>query len=332
MADSLLSGTVGLTMLAVSGSIIAYSTSRTKKESDESRIPLMGVAGAFVFAAQMINFTIPGTGSSGHITGGILLAALLGPAAGFIVMAGVLLVQALFFADGGLLAYGCNLFNIGFFSCFLAYPYIFRPIAGKTLNRSRIMLASCISCVIALQLGALSVTLETLASGVTALPFGAFIAAMLPIHLAIGLGEGLATGCVLSFLAGNLPEYSELQVKKNVLPKRAVIFIFGLAALVIGGGLSLAASENPDGLEWSMERVAGTAELEATGLFHDFFAKISEFCAVLPDYAFPGSESVYGTVFSGVAGVIICIALMMLCGLLIIRRKRSHALKASESV
>ena len=115
MADALLSPAVGGTMLAVSVGVLACSIRDIRKNFQESRIPLMGVAGAFVFAAQMVNFAIPGTGSSGHIGGAVLLAALLGPSPAFLVMAGVLLIQALFFADGGLLAWGCNLFNLGFF-------------------------------------------------------------------------------------------------------------------------------------------------------------------------------------------------------------------------
>ena len=75
-----------------------------------------GGSGAFIFAAQMINFTIPGTGSSGHMGGGMLLSILLGPYAAFLVLASVLTVQALFFADGGLLAWGCNVLNMGFFT------------------------------------------------------------------------------------------------------------------------------------------------------------------------------------------------------------------------
>jgi len=75
-----------------------------------------------VFAAQMINFSIPGTGSSGHLGGGMLLAVLLGPYAGFLTVASILLIQALFFGDGGLLAYGCNVFNLGFFTCLYPIP------------------------------------------------------------------------------------------------------------------------------------------------------------------------------------------------------------------
>ena len=154
IADALLSPAVGGTMLVVSCGLISYAVSDLKKNFSERRVPLMGVTGAFVFAAQMVNFAIPGTGSSGHIAGTVLLAALLGPTPAFIVMAGVLLVQALFFADGGLLAWGCNLFNMGFFGCFLAYPYIFRPIAGKNMGRARVFAASLIASVVSSLLGA----------------------------------------------------------------------------------------------------------------------------------------------------------------------------------
>src|SRR5574340_477120 len=104
MADALLSPAVGATFWAGTLGAIAYCSKKLKENMDEKLIPLMGVLGAFVFAAQMINFTIPATGSSGHLGGGLLLAVLLGPPAAFITIASVLMVQALFFADGGLLA------------------------------------------------------------------------------------------------------------------------------------------------------------------------------------------------------------------------------------
>ena len=120
----------------------------------------MGVLGAFVFAAQMINFTIPATGSSGHLGGGLILAILLGPYAAFLVIASVLTVQALFFADGGLLALGCNIFNLGILPAFVAYPFIYRPLAGSE-PRPRRGPRGCRSRRRGLQLGAFSVVLET---------------------------------------------------------------------------------------------------------------------------------------------------------------------------
>ena len=119
----------------------------------------MGVLGAFVFSAQMINFSIPGTGSSGHLGGGMLLAILLGPYAAFVVIASVIAVQAFFFADGGILALGCNVFNLGFFPCFVAYPLIYRSIAGTRSTQGRILAGSVLSAVIGLEMLAMFIRL-----------------------------------------------------------------------------------------------------------------------------------------------------------------------------
>ena len=126
----------------------------------------------------------------------MILAILLGPHAGFLTMASVLAVQALFFADGGLMALGCNIFNLGFFPCFIAYPLIFKNIAGPTLSERRLFAAAIISAIAGLQLGAFSVVLQTLFSGVTELSLVTFVLMMQPIHLAIGIVEGLATSAV----------------------------------------------------------------------------------------------------------------------------------------
>ena len=96
MADALVTPAVAGTMYACAAAVAAYSIRKVRLENDPKKIPLMGVMGAFVFATQMINFTIPGTGSSGHLCGGMLLSSLLGPYAGFLTMIGVLLIQCLF--------------------------------------------------------------------------------------------------------------------------------------------------------------------------------------------------------------------------------------------
>lgn len=205
MADGFISPAVGCTMWAASAAITALCARKVRQEKEVRLVPLMGVLGAFIFACQMLNFTIPGTGSSGHLGGGLILAVLLGPYAGFLVMAAILAVQALFFADGGLLALGCNIFNMGFFSCLVAYPFIYRPLAGKNPGTGRITLASITAAVIGLQLGAFSVVLETTASGISALPFAQFVELMLPIHLAIGVVEGLATAAIVIFISKAQP-------------------------------------------------------------------------------------------------------------------------------
>src|SRR5512146_1590325 len=99
MADALISPAVGGTMWAASAGTIAYCAKKVRSDLDDRNVPLMGVLGAFLFAAQMINFSIPATGSSGHLGGGLLLTVLLGPYAAYLTIASVLVVQALFFAD-----------------------------------------------------------------------------------------------------------------------------------------------------------------------------------------------------------------------------------------
>lgn len=321
MSDALLSPVVEGVMLAVSAGALGYAVRDVKRHFAEERIPLMGVAGAFVFAAQMINFAIPGTGSSGHLGGAVLLSALLGSSPAFIVMAGVLLIQALFFADGGLLAWGSNLFNMGFLGCYVAYPLVFRPLVGKEMSRRRVLCASLAASVVSLELGALAVTLETLASRITELPFVAFVAAMLPIHLAIAVGEGLATSAVLVFVRRHLPDAASLRLEGEGLSLRGVSAVLGVLSVLVAGGLSLMASGDPDGLEWSMERVAGTAELEGSGWLHGLMSRVSEACAVLPDYALPNSESWFGTSLSGLVGVVLCVVLLGVVGYALCRRR-----------
>src|SRR5512135_2404826 len=153
MADALLSPAVGGTMWASAASI-AYCSARVRAELDDRKVPLMGVLGAFLFAAQMINFSIPGTGSSGHLGGGLLLADLLGPHAALLTIASVLVVQALFFADGGLLALGCNIFNLAVVPAFLVYPLIYRKVIGGHPGRARVTAVTMLCAVVGLQLGA----------------------------------------------------------------------------------------------------------------------------------------------------------------------------------
>ncbi len=309
MADALIVPGTAAVMAAASAGAAAYSIYKVRRENDPAKVPVMGVMGAFVFAAQMINFTIPGTGSSGHLCGGLMLSAVLGPYAGFLTMIGVLLVQCLFFADGGLLALGCNIWNMAFYGCFVGALLIWKSIMKNGASKKRITLASILGSVITLQMGAFSVCIETFVSGVSALPFKAFLAAMLPIHLAIGLVEGLITAAVLCFIHEARPELLWGIGTQERAPARLslgkTLGIIAAAAAVVGGLLSLAASALPDGLEWALERVAGTAELPAAGGAYEAAGAVQKATSILPDYAFPGSESAAGTTVSGLAGALI---------------------------
>ncbi|WP_097026916.1 energy-coupling factor ABC transporter permease [Clostridium peptidivorans] len=346
MADALISPIVGGTMFSATAGIATYSIKKVQNELDDKKVPLMGVMGAFVFAAQMINFSIPGTGSSGHIGGGLLLAILLGPHAGFLTMASVLLIQALFFADGGLLAFGANVFNLGFYTCFIVYPLVYKMIMKKGYNTKRIYSASIIAAIIGLQMGAFSVVLETLFSGKTELPFGTFVLLMQPIHLAIGIVEGLVTAAVVSFVWKARPEIIEKSSLKeplgNVSIKKIFIVII-TSVIIVGGVLSSFASSNPDGLEWAMIKTAGTSELNAEGSVHAKLSEIQNKVAFLPDYSFKTSEVIdkdgneekkeaaqvvnAQTSVSGILGGIMTLVLATLTGFIItfFRRKKRKA-------
>ncbi len=337
MADALLSPAVGGAMYALGAAAVTYSAVKVKKDDlGEKKLPVMAVSGAFVFAAQMINFTIPGTGSSGHIGGGVLLAAMLGGAPALLTIAAVLIIQCLFFADGGLLALGANIFNIGVIPCLLAFPLIYKPILKRGFTFKRLTAASVITVVVGLQLGAFGVVLETLASGVTELPFGTFAVLMQPIHLAIGLIEGIITAAVLGFVYKMRPEIMESTVAgtpvgSQVSVKR-VITVLAAATVIVGGALSLFASSNPDGLEWAIINTAGTAELEAADDIRQSAAQLQEKISFMPDYdyATAGEEgSSTGTTVAGIVGGAMTFVLAGVTGLLItLSKKKKGAAKA----
>lgn len=319
MADALVAPTVAGVMYVCSATAAVYSVKKAELENEPKKIPVMGVLGAFVFATQMINFTIPGTGASGHLCGGMLLTALLGSYAAFLSMIGVLLIQCLLFADGGLLALGCNIWNMAFYGCFVGYFLIWRPIVRNGFSRAKIVAASIIGSIVSLQLGAFSVTLETELSGITELPFSLFASTMQPIHLAIGFVEGLITAVVLLFVYEARPQLLEgvdeisLKQSEGKYSFRKVMIAFGVIALLTGGVLSLFASSHPDGLEWSIEKITGFTEIEssARSVYTDA-EDIQETTALLADYGFKGSDSAFGTSFSGIAGslavLVVCLA------------------------
>ncbi len=338
MADALISPAVGGTMWVASAGLIGYCSKKIRTVFDDRRIPLMGVLGAFVFAAQMINFSIPGTGSSGHLGGGMLLAVLLGPHAAFLVISSVLVVQALFFADGGLLALGCNMFNLGFFPCFIAYPLVFRKIVGDKPTPVRLCIGCTAAAIIGLQLGAFGVVMETVFSDISELPFRTFALVMQPIHLAIGIVEGLVTASVVAFVWKARPEVlsavSQSKPVGSYSIKRILIILLAVAALT-GSMLSWFASSYPDGLEWAMFQTSGSEELEAPehGI-HASLASIQGSTAFLPDYGFASPESEAeeelpgqwpaidaGTTVSGLIGGLLTLSIAVLTGYILRPRK-----------
>ena len=324
MADALITPLVGGAMFIASAKVGSHSINKIKSQLDDSKIPLMGVMGAFVFATQMINFSIPGTGSSGHLGGGMLLAAILGPYAGFLAMAAILTIQALFFADGGLLALGCNIFNLGFYTCFIAYPFVYKRILKKGYSTPRIIGASILASIVGLQLGAFSVVVQTMLSGKIELSFTTFLLLMQFIHLAIGIVEGLVTAAVINFLWKARPELMEGSGAAGNIGYRVsfnrILTLLIIAALVIGGVVSLVASGNPDGLEWSLYNSLRREELMSEGGLDQILAELQNKLAILPDYSFKskaGASEQAGTSVSGVIGAAITLLLAAGVGIFI---------------
>lgn len=322
MADALIAPAVGGTMWAVSGGLLAWCARKVAEARDDRLVPMMGVLGAFIFTAQMLNFTIPVTGSSGHLGGGLILAILLGPYAAFLVIASVLMVQALFFADGGLLALGCNIFNLGFFPAFVAYPLSYRFMAGADRVGGRAWAAALVAAVVGLQLGAFGVVMETTLSGIADLPFESFVLIMQPIHLAIGIVEGLATAAVVAFVAHARPEAFAMggPMVSSAGNFRPVLIGLLVTAAMVGGVASWFASTHPDGLEWSIAKVTGMEEFEGDGQgLHGDLAAVQARTAILPDYGFkvPGHNERLGTSVSGLVGGALTLALALGVGLVL---------------
>lgn len=328
MADALISPAVGTVFWAAGAYLTAKSSAVLKKSDDTGKAALMGVLAAFVFASQMINFSIPGTGSSGHIGGGLLLAVLLGPERAFLSMVSVLAVQALFFADGGLLALGCNIFNMGFFPCFIAYPFIYKRISERIEGTKGIFWGAVTASIAGLLMGAFFVVLQTALSGITSLPVDIFMLLMLPIHFAIGAVEGVATAMTVIYVYIKMPEVmSDSNSEERQSGMRRAVAVFALFALITGGFFAWFASSSPDGLEWSLEGVTGTSELVSPVSFlHNLSSSVQERSAPFPEYNFKSDASYenIGITVSGIVGSIATLTLALILGLIFRKRNRQQ--------
>jgi len=200
-------GTAAATWLASAGSI-GYAVRRVNRELQERQVPLMGVTAAFIFAAQMMNFTVAG-GTSGHLLGGALAAILLGPWAGMLVLTSVLAVQALLFQDGGLLALGANILNmavVGVLVGWVVYTALRRLLGARTwATMVSGFAAAWLSVVVASLVAAAELAISGTSPWVVALP------AMGLVHILIGIGEGMITVGVLAFLQAARPDLLTLR-------------------------------------------------------------------------------------------------------------------------
>ena len=290
---------------AIVGSVVAVALigvaiAKVRTTTPRRTLSLVWAVGALLFASQMINIPIGTLGYSGHLVGGILAAALLGPWLGFLTLSGVIALQALLFTDGGLLALGWNIVNMAAIGALVVYPLIFRPIAKRSTTPMRYLLAAIAASVVAIVAGAAAVVGEAAVSGVAVGSLGEFFGSMLSTHAIISLLEGGITGAALALIAARQPSLLESfpHRRMNGLKQsahRAVVTI-SLCALFIGGVLSTLASEHPDGLEWSIQNTLTTSQSQ----LHTDAEALQQKMALAPDY-----EGDY-TGLLATAGILLC--------------------------
>lgn len=307
MANELLSVPVAVGTLGVAGGFLMAICRAAKKYITHEKVPLMGILGAFIFAAQMVNFQLPlMPGTSGHLVGSVLLAIILGPHLGAIVISSVVILQCLIFQDGGILAIGCNIINMGLVPCYIGYG-VYRLLRGTSETTWRVYCACMCACLIGVESGAILVPVEAVMSGVLSVPLRTFFITMAGVHVLVGLVEGVVTAAVLGYLQKVRPD-----IVANILPgktrwsKKTVLATFVAATVITGAGLSLFASQFPDGLEWSYRQRPDQPDFKP--VVHNESPVIAAADKAqtdytpLPEYSLRGKSAAGWTSFAAVAG------------------------------
>jgi cobalt/nickel transport system permease protein len=302
--DAFLSVLVSVILWVLSAAAIAYALRRVSKDLDERRIPLMGVLAAAIFAGQMLNFTVAG-GTSGHLMGAAIATILLGPWAAILVMTVVVGIQAFIFQDGGLLALGANIFNMGVIGVAVSY-FVYRTLR-QLLGSQRwsLVVSSFAAAWLSIEIAALAVALQLAISGTSTANL--VVPAMAGIHAVIGIGEGLITVGAILFLLTTRPDLVEAGGKAQ--PVGRLVWGVGLIIAVALAVASPLASANPDGLERVAEQ-QGFLDTAQGPLYN-----------IIPDYVFPGiSNEAVATIVAGIVGVLI--VLIVALGLAYLRHHR----------
>jgi cobalt/nickel transport system permease protein len=250
--DSFLDPRVAAVTGAMGAAGLLYGLRKLERQLGERTTVLMGTMSAFVFAAQMVNFPV-GPGVSGHLLGGVLSAVLLGPWAGAVVIAAVLLVQCFLFADGGLTALGANFVNMGLIGAVGGYA-IYAPLRRAISGQKGVLIAAMVAAWFSVLLASGACAIELSASGHGA-AFWRILTWMALVHAAIGVGEALITGIVLRFVLIRRPDLIEPESKPDEKPTGPASWvppaIAGLGmALAVAVFLAPFACEDPDGLEY----------------------------------------------------------------------------------
>lgn len=203
--DGFIDGPTSLGAGVVAATGVGVCLRRCNATLDERQVPLIGLTASFVFAAQMLNFPVA-AGTSGHLLGGVLAAVLVGPWAGAVAVAVVLVVQGLLFADGGLSALGLNVVNMALVGALAGYA-IFRGLrAVVPRTHAGVVVSAGVAAALAPTLAALAFVAEYAIGGNAAVSLGRVTASMIGVHLLIGIGEGLITAMTVSAVLATRPD------------------------------------------------------------------------------------------------------------------------------
>jgi cobalt/nickel transport system permease protein len=303
--DGFLSVLVSLALWALSIGAIGYALRRVNRDLGERQVPMMGVLAAAIFAGQMLNFTVAG-GTSGHLMGAAIAAILLGPWAAVLVLTCVVAIQALIFQDGGLLALGANIFNMGVVGVAVSYMAFrtVRRLAGE--GPVSLLMGGFVAGWLSIFIAALGVALQLALSGTS--PADVAIPAMGGIHAVIGVGEGLITVGALAFIYATRRDLLGIEAAR---PKGGAL-VWGVGLLIALGlaVFSPLASAFPDGLEWVAEQ---------QGFLNSAQGSLYQ---IIPDYALPGvTNEALATILAGIIGTLLVFGVAI--GIAYARRRRS---------
>lgn len=306
--DGFLDAKTALATATLSTGGLAYALRQVRAELPPRKVPLLGLSAAFLFAAQMVNFPVVG-GTSGHLVGAALVAALLGPSAAVVVLSTVLIVQCLLFADGGILALGANIFNMGLVATLFGYAVYeaCRRLVGGTRGRIAAMgFAGWCSAV-----GA-SVSCAGQLAWSGTIPWAVALPAMAGVHMLIGVGEGLISALVLLAVSRTRPDLLEGAFNPAPQARMRGFVVLGLIAS-LGVALFVApfACPWPDGLE-SVAAKLGFGSRAAAPLV----------ASPLHDYRIPGlSSPALATAAAGAVGTLAAFFLALAFSRLVVRAR-----------
>lgn len=273
---------------------------------DESKIPILAVIAAGIFALQAFNLPT-GFGVSGHLVGGALAAIVLGsPFAAVFILAIVLVIQALVFGDGGVLALGANIINMGVIAGFVGY-YSYTTLKEKIGLAPAAAVAGWLACVIAASVCAIEIAI------IGAVPLAVGLPTMFIYHAIIGVIEAIITAIVVTLIFNVRPELNG-NTEKSGVPVNKVLVAGLVIALIIGGCAVFFASGDPDGLDSTL-LVSGGAK----DIFAPAFGEIEEaddpigWESPMPDYVLGGEEAGYtGALIALIIGIFAALAIILI--------------------